>query len=332
MSLIAGRIKKELKKQRLSIIILFAKKTIGRKRRNNDEILLHFPFSLNYASLMTGYHWGSRSLFAEPPRTPLGTAGSTLSHRVGSSLEFMEHREYLPGDDLRRVDWNAYARSDRLAVKWCREEVNPHVDLLLDVSRSMNLSGTQKGAAVYALAGLFAASAAESRFSFAVFVTDEGCRRLGRSHLVPLEWDPFDLNTTDSPLDALNRQPPCWRPRGIRIFLSDLLFPSDPATVLSRVHGDAAVTIVGQLLAESDVEPPEQGNLRLVDSENGEHLELYLDSLARERYKRNLTRHQENYHAACRRHGAFFTTVVAERFLEDGRLDELFHAELLRYK
>ena len=287
---------------------------------------------MDHANLMLGYRWGSRSLFAEPPRTPLGAAGNMLSRRVGSSLEFMEHREYLPGDDLRRIDWNAYARSDRLAVKLYREEVNPHVDLLLDVSRSMNLSGTKKGAAAYALAGLFAASAAESRFSFNVFVTDEGCRRLGRSHLVPLEWDPFDLRAVDSPSDALNRQPPGWRPRGIRIFLSDLLFPADPETVVANIHGDAAVTIVVQLLAESDVEPPEQGNFRLVDSESGERLELYLDSLARERYKRNLARHQENYHIACRRHGAFFTTVVAERFLEDGRLDELFHAELLRYK
>jgi len=287
---------------------------------------------MDHASLMLGYRWGSRSLFAEPPRPPLGTMGNRLSRRVGSSLEFMEHREYLPGDDLRRIDWNAYARSDRLTVKQYREEVNPHVDLLLDVSRSMNLSGTQKGAAVYALAGLFAASAAESRFSFSVFVTDEGCRRLGRSHLVPLEWDPFDLNTIESPSDAMNRQPPRWRSRGIRIFLSDLLFPSDPETVVAQIQGDAAVTIVVQLFAESDIEPLEQGNLRLIDSESGEQLELYLDVLAKERYKRNLVRHQENYHAACRRHGAFFTTIVAERFLEDGRLDELFHAELLRYK
>ncbi len=287
---------------------------------------------MDHASLMTGYRWGSRSLFTEPLRTPLGASGNMLSRRVGSSLEFMEHREYQPGDDLRRIDWNAFARSDRLSVKQYREEVNPHVDLLLDVSRSMDLSGTKKGAATYALAGLFAASAAESHFSFGVFVTDAGCRRLGRSHLVPLEWDPFHLETTDSPSDALKRQPPSWRPRSIRIFLSDLLFPTDPATVVARICGDAAVTVVVQLLAESDVEPPEQGNLRLVDCESGERLELYLDSLTRERYKRNLARHQENYHAVCRRHGAFFTTIIAERFLEDGRIDDLFHAELLKYK
>ncbi len=287
---------------------------------------------MNHASLMTGYQWGSRSLFAEPPQTPLGTMGNMLSRSVGSSLEFMEHREYLPGDDLRRIDWNAYARSDRLTVKLFREEVNPHVDLLLDVSRSMDLSGTKKGEAAYALAGLFASSAAESKFSFSVYVTDNGCRRLGRSHLMPLEWDPFELSSTETPADALSQHPPNWRKRGIRIFVSDLLFLADPATTIARVCGDSAMTIIVQLLAESDVEPPEQGNLRLVDCESGERLELYLDSMARERYKKNLARHQENYNIACRRHGAFLTTIVAEKFLENGRLDDLFNAELLRYK
>jgi uncharacterized protein (DUF58 family) len=280
---------------------------------------------------MYGYRLGSQALFVEPPQTPLGIMGNMLSRNVGSSLEFMEHREYLPGDDLRRIDWNAYARSDRLAVKLFREEVNPHVDLLLDVSRSMNLAGTRKGEAAYALAGFFASAAAESRFSFQVFVTDNGCRTLSRSHLTPTDWEPFDLTATDSPDNALLQMPPNWKPRGIRIFVSDLLFVADPSLVVSRIAGDAAVTILVQLLAESDAEPPEQGNLRLVDCESGERLELYLDTLAREQYKRNLARHQENYHLAARRHGAYLATVLAEHFLETGQLDELFRIELLKY-
>ncbi len=287
---------------------------------------------MDYESLMTGYRLGSCALFAEPPRTPLGTMGNMLSRSIGSSLEFMEHREYQPGDDLRRIDWNAYARSDRLDVKLFREEVNPHVDLLLDVSRSMNLTGTRKGEATYALAGFFASAAAESRFSFRVFLAHDGCRALGRSQLVPLEWDPFELSATESPAEALKRMPPAWRPRGIRVVVSDLLFMADPEWVVSQVAGDASVTIIVQLLGDADANPPEQGNRRLVDCENGERMEMFLDTLARERYKRNLSRHQESYHLAARRHGAFFTTVIAEKFLEAGRLDDVFEAELLRYK
>ncbi|MDR2754635.1 MAG: DUF58 domain-containing protein [Planctomycetaceae bacterium] len=286
---------------------------------------------MDFESLMYGYRFGSRAVFTEPQQTSLGIMGNMLSRSVGSSLEFMEHREYLPGDDLRRIDWGVYARSDRLAVKLFREEVNPHVDVLLDVSRSMNLSGTKKGEATYALTGFLASAAAESRFSFRVFVTDNGCRILERSHLMPLDWEPFDLATTSSPDDAFRQMQPDWRPRGIRIFVSDFLFMADPELIVSRITGDAAVTILVQLLAQSDIEPPEQGNFRLADCETGERLEVYLDMLSREQYKRNLARHQENYHLAARRHGAYLTTVIAEHFLETGRLDELFHLELLKF-
>jgi uncharacterized protein (DUF58 family) len=285
---------------------------------------------MDFENLMYGYRLGSQAMFAEPRQTMCGMMGNLLSRSIGSSLEFMEHREYLPGDDLRRIDWNAYARSDRLAVKLFREEVNPHVDLLLDVSRSMNLAGTKKGEATYALTGFFASAAAESRFSFRVFITDNGCRTLERSHLLPLDWEPFDLTSTNSPKDALLQMPPDWKPHGIRIFVSDFLFMADPALIVPQISGDSAVTILVQLLAESDAEPPKQGNLRLTDCENGEQLELSLDLLAREQYKKNLARHQENYHLTARRYGASLMTVIAEHFLQTGRLDELFHLELLK--
>ncbi|MDR1923408.1 MAG: DUF58 domain-containing protein, partial [Planctomycetaceae bacterium] len=260
---------------------------------------------MDYENLMLGYSFGSRVAFSEPPRTPRGTMGNLLGRSIGSSLEFMEHRDYNAGDDLRRIDWSSYARSDRLSVKLFREEVNPHVDLLLDVSRSMNLVNTKKGAATFALAGFFASAAAESKFSFRTYLTDDGCRLLERSHLPPQEWEHFNLSTRTSPSDALVQMPPNWRPHGIRVFVSDLLFPADPAFVVSQIAVESAVTIFVQILDKSDVEPPEHGNLRLVDSETSEQMELYIDTTSRERYKQNLARHMENYNIAAKRNGAF---------------------------
>lgn len=282
--------------------------------------------------LMLGYQWGSRFAFSEPPSIPLGVSGNMLSRTVGTSLEFMEHREYMPGDDLRRIDWNAYARNDRLAIKLFREEVNPHVELLLDVSKSMNLAETQKGAGTAALLGFFASAAAESHFTFNVFVTDEGCRKLGRSNLVPTEWDPFALNSTHSPAEALGVNPPNWRQRGIRIFVSDLMFLADPDVLVSQISQGAAVTILVQLLAKEDAEPSFLGNLKLTDCESDRWMETYIDTAAQHRYVKNLARHQENYNLACRRHGAILCTVIAEEFMQHQRIDELLQAELMRQR
>jgi uncharacterized protein (DUF58 family) len=67
--------------------------------------------------LAEGHRAALRYAMVAPHGAPAGLAGSRLVNRPGSSLEFMDHREYQPGDDLRRIDWSAFARSDRLTLK-----------------------------------------------------------------------------------------------------------------------------------------------------------------------------------------------------------------------
>ena len=64
-------------------------------------------------------------------------AGQHRSPHRGSSVEFAEHREYVPGDDLQRIDWKVFAKSDRLVVKEFVEETNLALHLLVDASESM---------------------------------------------------------------------------------------------------------------------------------------------------------------------------------------------------
>ena len=79
------------------------------------------------------------------PRTPAaGRSGELLGRGTGSSLEFQEYREYVPGDDIRHLDWGAYARSDMLMVRLFREEISPKTEILLDASRSMTSGSGMK--------------------------------------------------------------------------------------------------------------------------------------------------------------------------------------------
>src|SRR5215218_5123718 len=96
------------------------------------------------AFLQEGAAAAQRFALATPRHGPANRTGSALGAQAGSSLEFRDHRGYEPGDDLRHVDWNAYARSDTLTVKLFREEITPHLDVVIDTSRSMNLEGTTK--------------------------------------------------------------------------------------------------------------------------------------------------------------------------------------------
>ncbi len=112
------------------------------------------------------------------PRTPLGgRVGERLGSGTGSSLEFQDYRPYAPGDDLRHVDWAAYARSELLTVRLYREEVAPRVDLVIDVSRSMAVT-EQKLRAFGELSALLACACAST---VADCARHHGARRRCRS-------------------------------------------------------------------------------------------------------------------------------------------------------
>ena len=248
-------------------------------------------------------------------------AGSRLGQRSGSSLEFQEHREYQPGDDLRHLDWSAYARSDRLIVKLFREEIQPHVDLVLDGSRSMAHPSGAKGAATAGMAAFLTRAATQAGLTSSVWLAAEGCRRLEADFRQSLAA--LDFSYSGTLPQSLDRLPPRWRPRGIRLLLSDLLWAEEPRTVLARVaRGSAAVWVV-QLLATDDVRPEVSGFGRLEDVETGEIRDLLIDSEAARRYERAFEAHREGWRRACREVGALMVTLEAERLVDGWRPEAL---------
>lgn len=269
----------------------------------------------------------------EPPRlAPLGTAGARLGHRAGSSLEFMDHRDYQPGDDIRRIDWSGYARSDRLTVKLYREEVSPHMDLLVDGSRSMKLANSAKAHATLGLAAAMTTAASNHAFTHALWWASEGVRRIGGTSDRPTTWQGLNFDSTLNLEQSLARMGPTWRRQGVRVLISDLLWPGDPITVMRRLAQDASSLIVLQVLAQADITPPAQGNMRLVDSETGQELEIFIDAAARRRFTQTMDRHQQSWRSAAQAVGAKLVTLVAETTLETWNLQELVKQQILQVK
>jgi uncharacterized protein (DUF58 family) len=279
--------------------------------------------------LVAGEEAGLRYSLRVPRRLPLGVTGGQQGARAGSSLEFREHREYEPGDDLRHIDWNAYARSDQLMVKLYHEEVTPHLDLILDGSRSMALVPAKAEAAV-ALAGFLAAAAANAGMSHRAWLAREGYEMLDGSQGRPAGWQLPSFDHVGNPGEAIVRRPPKLRPRGMRIVISDLLWLGDPLQLLGPCAERATALVVIQVLARADADPGEHGNLRLIDVETDQLLDLLIDDAALARYRAKLERHQKNWTDACRRAGAIMTLAIAEDFLREKRLDDLLVSETLQ--
>ena len=263
-------------------------------------------------ALRDGEQLGLRYALQIPQVAASGWTGSRSGRRAGTSIDFQDYREYQPGDDLRFIDWGIFARSDRLTVKLYREEVIPHLDLILDGSRSMNLEDSAKANAVAQLAALLATSASNAQCTQAVWLSGEGFQRLANDALMPSAWDKLELSSQRTPEQSFEIMPPKFRRLGVRVFVSDLLWPGEPIQLLRRLREGAAALFVVQLLARDDATPPEHGNLRVVDSETGAETEIYIDSTVAKQYADNLAQLQQSWADACRQCGAQMTTIVAE--------------------
>jgi uncharacterized protein (DUF58 family) len=280
--------------------------------------------------LMLGEEAGARFALAAPRRTPLGSAGVHMGNRSGSSLEFKDHREYQAGDDLRRIDWNAFARTDKLILKMYQEEVSPHLDLVIDGSRSMALEGSRKLEATLGLSALFAMSAVNAGFSQSVWLTREFCQKVEGSAGRPTQWEGLSFDHTGNVSDAFALARPAWRRQGIRMLVSDLLWLGDPIQTLQYLARDSSSVVIVQVLAQADIEPPQRGNVRLVDSETEQTREMLIDAVSVQRYKEAMARHRDNWQFACRQIGAVMTTVVAEAVAQSWQLEDLVAAEVLK--
>ncbi len=282
------------------------------------------------AALSAGRRAGLGYALNRPRQTPAGMLGEQLGSGVGNSIEFMDYREYTPGDDLRRIDWSAYARSDRLVIKLNREEVTPHLDLLIDISRSMALAESEKPVATVGMAAALAAAANNARMSRRVYAAGLRLEPLPGGEGEPESWRGPTFVEEASLTRALHEIAVPLRRQGVRVLISDLLCEDDPWPIVSRLAEGASASYLVQVLARQDIDPAWSGDLRLIDSESGILRELRLDGGALTRYQQQLDRLRNQWRAACQRAGVVMVELEAEEVTESWDLGKLVQAEMLR--
>jgi uncharacterized protein (DUF58 family) len=282
-----------------------------------------------HEALTRGETVGCRYRLLLPQAALRGRDGVRLGTATGTSLDFHDYRDYHPGDDLRHLDWSVYARSDRQVIKLFREEVAPHLDLIIDVTGSMDLANGVKSTAAIYLAAACAAAATQAGCSRTIWLAGQQLKTLPDSGAAPQLWPSFAFNATIAPVAALIHGGQRWRRHGVRIFISDLLWPDDPLPLINRLADGAAALTVIQLLTHDEQDPQPEGACRLQDVESGDYADLLINENACNAYRTALARHREGWSAACRMHGASFVAVEAEQTLQSSRLIPLERCQLL---
>lgn len=262
------------------------------------------------------------SLVAENVRAGM-MKGERRSRKRGSSVEFADYRDYAPGDDLRRLDWNVYARLERPFIKLLEEEEDLAVHLLLDCSGSMDwpsdgdpLNKFQYARRLVAALAVIALATGD-QVRLAVLGADR-----------PQSWGPFRgrgnnvhvmklLETVQAGgVTDLNRALRRYSLRALRpglaIIVSDLLSPTGFLEGLSSMQVRGYEVGLIQLLSPDEMQPPLAGDLKLVDVETGGEAEVTLDNVTIDLYKRRLHAWQQETAAYCAGRGLHYIPVVTD--------------------
>jgi len=282
------------------------------------------------AAIAEGERVGSSHVLVPPRAISAGAGGARISRRAGGSLEFRDHRDYEPGDDLRHLDWSVFARSDKLTVKQFHEEISPFVEIMLDGSRSMGLAGTRKSEAALAIAAMLAAAAVSSGFPYSLSLVRDRLHRIAGSAARPTAWDPIAFDFAGTPADAIASGARTLRPLSMRFFISDLLWEGEPQAVAAAHAQDATSTVIIQVLATEDANPDLRGGWRVLDVESGEWREVFFDAAAAAQYRDALARHRELWDESARYARAVVTRCIAEDLERQLVFDDLAAAEILR--
>jgi uncharacterized protein (DUF58 family) len=241
--------------------------------------------------------------------------GSLLAQRrtmqMGSGIEFSDHREYTPGDDLRYLDWNVYARHGDLLLKRFQEEQDLHVYLLLDCSRSMGFGDPEKFDLARHLTAALAYIALADLDRIAILAYADGIisefpitRGKARilsvmKYLENLEIQGTDTNLSRSVQGLLHR----GSRSGMVVVVSDLFDEHGFQQGLDQLRYRRFDGHVLQLHDPREADPSLLGDVELVDIETEVARKVTVTEKNLKNYKRLFDQHQLDVRTYCRNYG-----------------------------
>ena len=253
-------------------------------------------------------------------------AGLHRSPDFGFSQEFAEYRAYTPGDDLRHVDWNLFARTERCYLKRYRGETNSQLTILLDASNSMEYtSGPPKKMdyARFVAASLFYLAIHNQRDAAGLIVFDERVRdilrpstrpgQLGRLFAALERAEPHARTDLAKPLhhfqELLHR-------RGIAIVISD--FYEDPRSIVRaveplRYRGNEVILF--HVLDPQEIRPVLSSSAILVDLETDQKIEV-VPEYTKTAYRAKIDAHVESLSSQTRAAGMDYQLLVTDQPLD----------------
>jgi uncharacterized protein (DUF58 family) len=254
-------------------------------------------------------------------------SGLHRSPDFGFSEEFVEYRAYAPGDDLRHVDWNVYARTERAYLKRFRGETNGWLTVLLDASNSMQFGShgiNKMDYARYLVASLFYLAIHGQRDAAGLLTFDDEVRnyirpstRQGQLHRLLAGLEQAEARARTDFAKPMRYFQEFLKRRGMVLIVSD--FWESPESIVRtieplRFRGNEVVLF--HVLDPKDVRPDLNGPSILVDMETKEQLEVTPDYTKKE-YREKIDTHLADLRDRAQAAGLGYYLLMTDRPLDD---------------
>jgi len=258
--------------------------------------------------------------------------GNHQSKNFGSSCEFADYRDYMPGDDISKIDWNVYARFDKLYQKLYLDERQMHTKIYIDASRSMQHGSLEKSEQAIRMAALFAYLSVNEMDKVSIYAIHGNQVDEVISGMVGKD-SYFNyinkLNEIDFDSDALISEAVLTSKIGMgdgySILISDFLTEEDYERAIDKFAEKKRDILCVQILSRDELNPQLRGKMHLLDSENVSN--FFRKKIDRERvraYKEALKFVVDRIKNYCESRGGYYMLVPAHE-----KLSNIFFGEMV---
>ena len=263
-----------------------------------------------------------------------GAGGNRKSRSKGSSVEFSDFREYSAGDDFRRIDWNAYGRFDKLFVKLFMEEREAFINIFVDCSKSMDFGNIKKWDIGLKLSAIIAYLALGNMDRICINLMKDGGLRQSQPMTGRVSFDrcisfleniEFSGSTDIYKCIKLKE----FHNRGISVIVSDFFTPEGVEETIKYLLFKKQEVILIHVLADEEINPFMEGQVRLVDSETGNVRDIAVTPAVFKRYQQELKRFINTIKEYANKMGVTYIQVSSEQSIEKVVFEEFTKAGIL---
>jgi uncharacterized protein (DUF58 family) len=268
--------------------------------------------------------------------------GKHLVRTYGQTVEFADYREYMLGDDIRRIDWNLYSRFEKFFLKLFTDERQMHVQIFLDCSASMGKEEPEKGNYAMAVAAAMGFLSVHNmdKLSFNLIKGDKAENPygtiVGKTSFFRAISDLENVTFSgDSDIyKAVTNCPNTGSSDGLTVIISDFFTKSDWKKAVDYLCYKKRQVLLVQIMTPDELDPAYDGRVHLIDSEScdiadGKNMRMRITKSMLKAYEEALSDFKADMKAFCSKRGVDYVTISTEHPIERVLFNELLKAGIM---